>query len=87
LFRHNIELIIRKMKIMKLSFSQLLENKIFDRSIPYKFGQQIFHAIKDGNEPKVFRIMMQNRLSIFSFDPTEKTTLIWACIRGYDNIA
>lgn len=64
-----------------------MESKIFDKSIPYKFGEQIFHSIKEGNEPKVFRTLMQKRLSIFSYDTTGKTTLIWACIRGYDKIA
>lgn len=65
----------------------MMDTKIFDKKIPYKFGDKIFHAIKEGNESKVFRIMIQNRLCIFSFDITKKTTLIWACIRGYSKVA
>ena len=30
---------------------------------------------------------MENKLSIFSVDHTQKNALIWACIRGYDRIA
>jgi ankyrin repeat protein len=53
----------------------------------YKFGEEIFHDAKEGNEPKVFRILLQNRAAIFSRDTTFKTTLMWACIRGHHKIA
>lgn len=55
--------------------------------VPYKFGKDIFSAIKEANEEKVWRTLMINKLAIFSLDSTYKTPLIWACIRGHTKIA
>lgn len=54
---------------------------------PYKFGKEIFDQIKEGNREKVWATLLMNKLSIFSVDHTQKSPLMWACIRGHAEIA
>ena len=47
-FRQNIKLIIAKLKKMKITVDDIFRYDIFEKT-PYKFGKEIFDAIKEGN--------------------------------------
>ena len=75
-----------KLRKLKMNVDDVIANNVFSKD-PYKFGKDIFTAVKNGEEEKVWRILMENRLSVFSVDHTQKNALIWACMRGYHKIA
>lgn len=47
-FRQNIKLIIAQLKKMKITVDDIFRYDIFEKT-PYKFGKEIFDAIKEGN--------------------------------------
>ena len=70
------------MKKSKITMNDIFEQKLFDK-VPYKFGKEIFEAVKSGEDTKVWRLYIENKFVIFSVDSTGKCLLSWACIRGY----
>lgn len=86
LFRKNIKIIIDKLKKCKLTIKDVFEQEIFSNE-PYRFGRNIFEAVKTGEQTKVWRYYILKRFVVFSVDSTLKTPLTWACIRGYASIA
>lgn len=84
-FRKNIKLIIGRLKKLKMTFGEVVECNFFSKEV-YKFGKDLFGAVKEGQEEKVWRIMMENKFSIFSMDHTYKTPVFWACIRNQEPV-
>ena len=77
---------MEKLRKLKMNVDDVIKYQLFSKE-PYRFGKDIFTAVKNGEEEKVWRILMENKLSVFSVDHTQKNSLIWACIRGYHRIA
>lgn len=70
---------------MKITIEDIMSKQLFKKQ-PYRFGNEIFLATKEGNPEKVWRIYIQNKFSIFSLDNTFKTPLMWSCIRNQPKI-
>lgn len=85
LFRKNIKFIIRRMESLKINMNDIFQKKLFGRH-PYAFGREAFEAVKAGDDAMFWRIYTENRYIIYGVDSTQKTLLIWACIRGHVSI-
>lgn len=57
------------MKKMKITTSEIFTKELFSKE-PYRFGKEIFTAVKEGNNEKVWRILIENKYAIFSIDHT-----------------
>lgn len=44
-FRKNVKLIIAKLQKLQISFDEIIKHNVFER-VPYKFGKEIFIAVK-----------------------------------------
>lgn len=46
---------MKKLKDLKLTMKDIFEKQLFSNK-PYRFGKEIFEAVKTGDEAKVWRI-------------------------------
>lgn len=77
---------MKKLKAKKITISDIFDHELFTNK-PYRFGKQIFEAVKEGEDTKLWRYYIENKFVVYSVDSTLKTPLVWACIRGYGHIA
>jgi hypothetical protein len=54
LFRKNVKIVIRRLKMKKISIKDIFDHDLFSNE-PYRLGKKIFEVVKEGEETKVWR--------------------------------